>query len=205
MNGLVPKNKDFFALASDYIGRMRQRIADHDTIQQLKSGRTQDGAPLAVGGGFVEGQRVSAEGPQSHILSEADVTRMTKNGQLPNLVRSGRVVKDGAGNFIMKTDDFVKAKNLYEVRPIGPTPIPPNVLAEMKANGSLDALVKKGLIYEGEGANGEPTFFNKENLYARVPVYLHPDIAEHFNEVVKPKLEAATTAFGRTPANFMTT
>ena len=201
--GLVPKNKDFFALTSDYIGKMWNKIADADAINKLKSGRTRDGAPLAVSGGFVEGQRVSAEGPQSHVLTQDEVKKYTKNGQLPGLIKSGRVsVSPDGKTFTMDTHDFVKAKDLYEVIPIGPTPIPPNVLAEMRANGSLDALQKKGLVYEGTGADGKKTFFNKENLYARVPVYLHPDIAEHFNEVVKPKTEEPTSKFGKLMAYY---
>jgi hypothetical protein len=191
-NGLVAKNKDYFALTSDYIANMWNRIADADTITKLKTGKTLDGAPLAVSGGFVEGQHVATEAPQSQVLSAGEVQRLTKSGQLPNLIRSGRVAKVG-NNFVLKADDYVKATNLSENRPIGPTPIPKSVAEMLKANGSMDALEKKGLVYQDKDGN----YINKENLYARVPVYLHPEIAEHFNNVVKPKTAAATTAFGR--------
>lgn len=191
--GLVAKNKDFFALTSDYIEEMTRKIADYDAINNLKSGRTKDGRPLAVPGGFVEGQRVSQEGPQSYVMEQQAIDKLKREGQFNNLIRKGQIVQNPDKSFTMKADDFVKAKNLYETRPIGPTPIPPKILEEMKSNGSLDALEQRGLVYK----NDKGEYINKEPLYARVPVYLHPDIAEHFNDVVKPKIESPTTGFGR--------
>jgi len=190
--GLVGKNKDYFALTSDYLGKMWNRFADSDTIRDLKNRRTNDGAPLAVPGGFVEGQRVSAEGPQSYTIDQKEVQKYTKNGKLPGMIKSGRVSVDPTGKvFTMKADDYVKAANLYETRPIGPTPIPPKVLKELQPH--LEDLEKKGLIFHDTKGN----YFNTESLYARVPVYLHPDIADHFNDAVKPKTEEPTSFFGR--------
>jgi len=191
--GNVAPNKDFFALAADYAGKMFRKFKNYDAVQDLKNGRTNEGMPLAVSGGFIEGQHVSAEGPQSYIIGDDELKRLTSENQLPGLIRSGDVIKNPDGTFTMKADKFVKANNLYEERPIGPTPIPPHVLDEMKANGSLDKLVDKGLIYKDAAGN----YINKEQLYARAPLYLHPDTAEHFNGVVRPSIEKPTGFFGK--------
>jgi len=192
-NGLVAKNKDYFALTSDYIANMWNRIADADTITKLKTGRTNEGMPLAVSGGFVEGSHVATEGAQSQLLSPQEVQRLTKSNQLPDLIRSGDVIPNPGGTYRLNSDKYVKATNLSETRPIGPIPIPKSIAEEMKANGTMDALVKKGLIYQDKDGN----YINKDNLYARVPVYLYKDVADHFNNVVKPRNLAATSFFGR--------
>jgi transglycosylase-like protein with SLT domain len=193
MHGLVAKNKDYYALVSDYYRKMTNRIANTELVTRLKTGRTSDGAPLAVGGGFVEGQRVSAEGPQSHIMGDAEILRLKQKGQFTKLIDSGRIVANPDKSFTMKTDDYVAAKNLYEVRPIGPTPIPPEIVKEMQTDGTLDKLKQKNLVYQNE--KGE--WMNKTQLYARVPVYVHPDISEHMNEVMRAREAAPTTQFGR--------
>lgn len=192
--GLLAKNKDYYALTSDYIGKMWNRMADVDTTNSLLTGKTNDGAPLAVPGGFVEGQRVSTEGPKFFVLDEADVHRKIANGQMPDLIRSGRVIHDPVSNiYKMDTSDYVKADNLYQSRPIGPTPIPDNMLAEMTANGSLDKLVEKDLIYK----NPAGKYVVKEPLWARTPLYIHPDVAQNFNSVVKPMRAEPTSFFGK--------
>lgn len=193
MHGLVSKNKDYYALVSDYTRKMTNRIANSELITRLKTGRTNDGSPLAVGGGYVEGQRVSTEGPQSHIMGDNEILKLKSEGKFTKLIESGRIVANPDKSFTMKTDDYVPAKNLFEVRPIGPTPIPPEIVKEMQADGTLDKLAKKNLIYQNE--KGE--WLNKSQLYARVPVYVHPEIAEHMNEVVRAKEAQPTTAFGR--------
>lgn len=187
--GLVAPNKDFFAATADYIGRTGKQLATHDYIANLKRGRTSEGQPLAVPGGYVDGQHVSAEGPQSYIIPEEELNRLKSRGQLNDLIRDGKVVQNPDKSFTMKADDYVKT-GLYETRPIGPTPIPPNVLEEMTANGSLEALEKKGLVYKDEAGN----YFNKENLYARVPIYAHPDVADYMNKAVVPAKVESTPA-----------
>ena len=190
--GLVGKNKDYFALQSDYYGKMANKIADADIISKLKQARTNEGAPLAVPSGYVEGQHVATEGAQPPQISETDLKKMTKNGQLAQLLKNGDVLTDAAGKvFRYNPDHYVKAANLFESRPIGPTPIPPKVLTEL--GPQLAEMEKKGLVYKNE--KGE--YLTTEPLYARTPVYLHKDIADHFNSVVKPKMEQPTSFFGR--------
>ena len=193
MHGLVSKNKDVWANWSDYYRKMSNRIANTELVTRLKTGRMNDGAPLAVGGGFVEGQRVSTKGPQSHVMGEQEIQTLKNRGQFTKLIENGRIVANPGDTFTMKTDDYVPAKNLYEVRPIGPTPIPPEIVKEMEADGTLAKLADKKLVYQNE--KGE--WMNKTQLYARVPVYVHPDIAEHFNESARAVEAQPTTRFGR--------
>jgi soluble lytic murein transglycosylase-like protein len=198
-NDLPVKDTDLYSLAAKYVPRIFSRIRNYDAVTDLKAGRTLDGAPLAVNGGFVEGQNVAVKSPQSAPLGKNEIQTLTKSGQLPDLIRAGRVVKTDDGGLRWKVDDYKEARNLVEERPIGPTPIPEHVLTELKANGALDKLVAKNLVYQDK--NGE--YFNTEPLRARVPVYLHPDIADHFNTVVKPDaLAKPTTWFGRRAKNY---
>jgi hypothetical protein len=191
--GLVGKNKDFFALTSDYQGSMGKKINNFDRIQDLKRGRTNEGAPLAVSGGYVEGQRVSAEGAQPPALNELDVKKYTKSGQLATMIKNGDVLADPDGKvFRYNPDHYTKAANLFESHPVGPTPIPPKILAEL--GPQLAEMEKKGLVYKNE--KGE--YLTTEPLYARTPVYLHKDVADHFNSVVSPApVGPPTSFFGR--------
>jgi hypothetical protein len=198
-NDLPVKDTDLYSLAAKYVPRIFSRIRNYDAVTDLKAGRTLDGAPLAVNGGFVEGQNVAVKSPQSAPLGKNEIQTLTKSGQLPDLIRAGRVVKTDDGGLRWKVDDYKEAKNLWEERPIGPTPIPERVLDELKANGALDKLVEKKLIYKDDKGQ----YFNTEPLRARVPVYLHPEIADHFNTVVKPDaLAKPTTWFSRRAKNY---
>ena len=193
MHGLVSKNKDYFAAMADYYRKMSNRIADTKFVTRLKTGRMNDGAPMAVSGGFVDGQRVSAEGPQSHVMGEQEIQTLKNRGQFNKLIESGRIVANPDKSFTMKTDDYVKAPNMMEVRPIGPTPISPEIVKEMEADGTLAKLKEKGLVYQNE--KGE--WLSKQQLFARVPVYVHPDIATHVNEGVTGRYEYPNTGFGK--------
>jgi len=194
MNGVTYKSKDYYALVSDYYRKMSNRIANTKLITRLKTGRMNDGSPLAVGGGFVDGQRVSSEGPQSHVMGDDEIMRLKSKGQFTKLIDSGRITPSPDGKtFTMDLHDYVPAKNLHEVRPIGPTPIPPEIVKEMQKDGTLDKLKDKNLVYQNE--KGE--WMNKAQLYSRVPVYVHPEIAEHMNEVMRARDSQPTTRFGR--------
>jgi hypothetical protein len=191
---LPVKDTDLYSLAAKYVPRMFDKIRSYDGVTDLLAGHTNEGAPLAVPGGFVEGQNVSTKGPQTSLLSDQEIQERTKNGQLPGLIKSGRVVQTDDGNLRWNVSDYKLANNLQEKRPIGPTPIPERVLDELKANGALNKLVEKNLIYQDKDGN----YFNTEPLRARVQLYLHPDIADHMNTVVRPDaLAKPTTFFGK--------
>jgi hypothetical protein len=64
-NDLPVKDTDLYSLAAKYVPRIFSRIRNYDAVTDLKAGRTLDGAPLAVNGGFVEGQNVAVKSPQS--------------------------------------------------------------------------------------------------------------------------------------------
>src|SRR5208282_1207416 len=150
-----------------------------DLIQDLKAGRTNQGMPLAVPAGYVEGQRVGMEVPKQFQISDDEIKSRTKDGSLAKLVRSGDVIKDPNSDKFSWNSAKYKPTDLYEERPVGPTPIPKNTLAELKASGHLDTLESKGLVFHNDA--GE--YFSKEPLRARVQLFAHPDAADFVNEV----------------------
>ncbi|MGH7750347.1 MAG: hypothetical protein ACREQ5_37080, partial [Candidatus Dormibacteria bacterium] len=179
------------------VGIAGRKIADARTARGLLAGRMNNGSPLAVPGGYVEGQRVSTEPPTQRPLSEQDVNQLTRTRRLAGLIKSGRVIQNPDKSFSVKLDDY-EPLGIYQQVPIGSTPIPPATVQEMKENGSLATLEKKGVIYQN--ANGN--YFNKEPLYARVELYGHPDVAGYIRDSMIGDYEPNTTgkfaALGKT-------
>ena len=192
-NGIVYSNKQIGPLDAAAVRESGDRIARRDLIQDLKGGRTNEGMPLAIPAGYVEGQRVGTEVPKQFQISDDEVKARTKDGSLAKLVRSGDVVQDPTTKKFSFNTAKYKPTDLYEERPVGPTPIPKNTLAEMKANGHLETLENKGLIFHNDA--GE--YFSKEPLRARVQLYAHPDAADFVNEVMLGHNETPTTFLGK--------
>ena len=80
-NGIVYSNKQIGPLDAAAVRESGDRIARHDLIQDLKGGRTNEGMPLAISAGYVEGQRVGTEVPKQFQISDDEVKARTEGRQ----------------------------------------------------------------------------------------------------------------------------
>ena len=179
--GLKPTTKDAVALIADYHEQVSNLIAKNNLGEKLASSYMNDGAPMAAPGHLFPGFSRAKDA----LMAPEEVEKLKAAGTLDGLIKSGRVyevpakptpegamVKAGEAperQFKWKQSDYVPS-GLHVWRPIS------EAEAAAMPKAEADQIVPFGQPQADKVAN------------ARVPVYVHPDIAPH----LEPMLESTT-------------
>jgi len=98
MDGYVPRTKDFFLLAGHFLLRMAALKADQEMIANLRKGRTNEGAPLAMNDSSAGYKLVGLR--EFRMVYPAALAKLEADGSLRRCLDKGIIFEAQSGAYV---------------------------------------------------------------------------------------------------------